>query len=53
MDKTLEQIAKKCLGIETFESRKSDSLDFYEVSVWDIKRALEDAYAQGKKSHKL
>jgi hypothetical protein len=36
------------LGIKTLETRRSDSLDFHEVSVWGIKRALEVAYHMGK-----
>jgi len=40
-------IAKEHLFIETLEERKSDSLDFHEVSVWGIQAALESAYAAG------
>ena len=40
-------IAKEHLFIETLEERKSDSLDFHEVSVWGIQAALEAAYAAG------
>ena len=43
MQKALEQIAAEHLGIETLVTRKSDSLDFHEVSVWGIKAALEAA----------
>jgi len=43
----LAGIAQKHLFIETLEERKSDSLDFHEVSVWGIQAALEDAYAAG------
>ena len=50
MDKTLEKIAKEILSIETLETRNSDSLDFYEVSVWGIKEALEAAYKAGQES---
>jgi len=41
-------IAEKHLFIETLEERKSDSLDFHEVSVWGVKAALEAAYAAGQ-----
>jgi len=44
MQKALEQIAAEYLGIETLATRKSDSLDFHEVSVWGLKAALEAAY---------
>ncbi|WP_428548460.1 DUF6900 domain-containing protein [Profundibacter sp.] len=43
----LASIAQKPLFIETLEERKSDSLDFHEVSVWGIQAALEAAYAAG------
>ncbi len=42
-----ETIAKKRLDIPTLEERKSDALDFHEVSVWALKAALADAYALG------
>ena len=45
--KTLEQIAAQHLGIETLQTRKRDSLDFHEVSVWGLKAALEAAYEAG------
>ncbi len=50
MDGTLEAIANEHLFIETLETRKSDSLDFHEVSVWGVKEALEAAYQAGKES---
>ncbi|WP_437437820.1 DUF6900 domain-containing protein, partial [Streptococcus suis] len=34
------------------EKRWSDNLDFYDVSVWGIKRALERAYEAGRQSVK-
>ena len=43
----LAGIAQKRLFIETLEERKSDSLDFHEVSVWGVQAALEAAYAAG------
>ncbi len=43
----LTNIAQKHLFIETLEERKSDSLDFHEVSVWGVQAALEAAYAAG------
>jgi len=43
----LEEIAQEHLGVETLEIRKSDSLDFHDLSVWQIKKALESAYQCG------
>lgn len=48
MDNTLERIASAELDIGTLETRRSDSLDFHEVSVWQIKAALEAAYEAGQ-----
>ncbi len=44
----LEAIAKKQLEIPTLEERKSDRLDFHEVSVWGLLNALERAYEAGR-----
>ncbi|ETJ26497.1 hypothetical protein Q604_UNBC17359G0001, partial [human gut metagenome] len=44
----LTEIAKEELFVETLEKRWSDNLDFYDVSVWGIKRALERAYEAGQ-----
>ena len=48
----LTAIAQEELLVETLETRMSDNLDFYDVSVWGIKRALERAYEAGQKSVK-
>ena len=48
----LTEIAKEELQIETLEKRWSDNLDFYDVSVGGIKRALERAYEAGQQSVK-
>jgi hypothetical protein len=45
---TLQTIAHKFLGFTTLESRRSDSLDFKEVSVESVKKALEAAYQLGR-----
>jgi hypothetical protein len=50
MDQTLQQIARTALDIETLEERKSDRLDFHEVSVWGLKAALEAAYQAGQQA---
>ncbi len=47
MQKTIEKIALDHLFIDTLETRKSDSLDFHDVSVWGVKSALEAAYRAG------
>ncbi len=45
---TLQSIARKFLGFTTLETRMSDSLDFQEVSVESVKKALEAAYQLGR-----
>jgi hypothetical protein len=47
-DRALEQIAAKILSIPTLDARRSDQLDFHEVSVWSVKEALEAAFALGR-----
>ena len=47
MKKKIEEIAKKYLRIDSLETRMSDSLDFHDCSVWNIKAALEAAYNAG------
>lgn len=42
-------IAERELSLETLETRNSDSLDFHELSVWEIKAALEAAFLLGGK----
>ena len=46
----LLKIAQETMEIETFESRQSDSLDFYDgLACWSIEKALEKAYELGQK----
>jgi hypothetical protein len=45
-DAAIKQIATK-LGVEKLKTRDSDSLDFHELAVWQIKDALEDAMRLG------
>lgn len=47
LDALLTQIAQENLFIDTLETRKSDSLDFHDVSVWGVKEALIAAYQAG------
>ena len=51
--KTIDRIAREILGLETLERRNSDSLDFHDLSVWEIKRALEAAYTAGGRQAKV
>jgi len=46
--KVLNQIAKKSLNISTLVTRRSDSLDYHELAVWQIKAALSQAYDAGR-----
>ena len=47
-DELLAQTSKRYLGIKTLEIQNSDSLDFHDVSVWNVKAALEAAWKAGK-----
>jgi len=48
LDRVLETIAQEKLDIPTLQRRKRDCLDFHEVSVWGLKRALRAAYEAGR-----
>ena len=56
LEQLLTQIAQSKLGIESLETRKSDSLDFHDVAVWFLRDALEAAFnagvEQGRKAAK-
>lgn len=52
LNELLTRIAQEHLGFETLEERKSDSLDFKDVGVLNVKAALEAAYAAGQASRK-
>lgn len=47
-DKLFTAIASKHFGVETLKEQKSDRLDFHDVSVIGMQRALEAAYEAGK-----
>ena len=47
LEQLLTQIAQSKLGIETLETRKSDSLDFHDVAVWCLRDALDAAFNAG------
>jgi uncharacterized protein DUF6900 len=46
---TALEVAQKKLGLNTLETQDSDRLDFHELSVWQLKEALEAAYEAGAK----
>jgi len=47
------EIAKGAIfDLETLERRGHDSLDFFEISVWSFKDALEAAYQLGREDEK-
>jgi len=50
--KKIERIAKRILHIDTLETRNSDSLDFHECGVSEIKEALALAYQAGLNARK-
>ena len=52
MQRDVARIAKEILGLDTLDTRKSDSLDFSEQAVWTLRAALEAAYAAGLASAK-
>lgn len=47
----IPKIASDYLNIKTLATRKSDSLDFYDVAVWQVKAALEAAYHAGARAN--
>lgn len=49
-NKKLTKIAAEKLGLETLETRMSDSLDFHDIAVWQIKEALQAAFELGQKT---
>lgn len=50
MNRTVKQIAKEQLFIDQLDTQNSDSLDFHEIAVWNIKAALEAAYQAGQQN---
>ena len=52
LETLLEQIALNHLFIDTLQTRRGDSLDFHEVSVWGVKSALIAAYEAGLQAAK-
>ncbi len=52
VDKLLAGIARRELKVPTLDERKSDQLDFHEVGVWSLRRALRSAYQAGRDAAK-
>jgi len=48
MNAAIEKIAREILDLETLETRNMDSLDFHDLAVWEIRRALEAAFTAGQ-----
>lgn len=48
IENAITQIAKDILGVETLEPRYSDDLDFYDIGIGSLKKALTAAYETGK-----
>ena len=49
VDAELASVARRILDIPTLETRKSDAMDFHEVSVWQLLAALRLAHRMGRK----
>jgi len=45
---TIEKIAREILDLETLETRNIDSLDFHDLAVWEIRKALKAAFTAGQ-----
>jgi len=51
-DQKLLALAQEHLSIKTLEPRDRDCLDFYDVSVWSVQTALEEAYRAGEQAER-
>ncbi len=49
-DATIRLIASDVLGIETLDTRNSDGLDFHDLAVCQVRKALEAAYEAGRRA---
>ncbi len=52
LERALQQIAQEHLSVETLQTRHSDSLDFHDLSVWQLRTALQAAFEAGRSSAK-
>lgn len=48
LENTLAKIAKEHCFVETLEAQGCDSLDFHDVSVWQLEKALKAAFKAGQ-----
>jgi hypothetical protein len=46
-EEMIAKIANDVLNIKTLDPQFSDDLDFHNVAVWEVKEALEKAFAAG------
>ena len=53
MNDAINRIAREILRIETLDKRQRDSLDFHDLYVSQIRKALEAAYDAGARSKDL
>jgi len=51
MQDEIEKITQKILNIKTLKTQNSDEFDFHNISVWDLKEALKEAYKAGEKNN--
>lgn len=49
MEKIIKEITKK-FDLETLDTRNSDSLDFKDIAIWNLKEMITMAFEAGKKS---
>jgi hypothetical protein len=49
-DQQIAEIAARVLGIATLATQNSDRLDFHDLSVSSIRKALEAAYEAGRRA---
>ncbi len=49
MKKQIEKIAKEILSLDTLKEQGMDDLDFHDISVVSLKKALEAAFKAGEK----
>jgi hypothetical protein len=47
IDRLFTAIAREHLGIRTLETSRCDRLDFHDVAVWQVTKALQASYDAG------
>jgi len=48
--RTIAEAIAKTINVPTLEVRNSDSLDFYDVAVWNLEKIINIAFLMGVKS---